>query len=121
MKAEQLERLQQLSDRIAEVVLVDADPDNWSGAGLLPKDMTKQERGDAYWCRKQAAATLSLLMRVEQMQTDWRTNAPRLPGEETGLDADIAVAEAKAAQLLDATLRRAGKQQFDAHVHGKKH
>ncbi|CRL45836.1 hypothetical protein SGGMMB4_03928 [Sodalis glossinidius str. 'morsitans'] len=53
-------RLSKLSDKLTDVVLEEADPDNWPGAGKAIDAHTKQERGDRYWCKKNAATTLTL-------------------------------------------------------------
>ena len=39
-------RLTALSDKLTDVVLEEADPDNWPGAGKEITKHTKQERGD---------------------------------------------------------------------------
>ncbi|MBC3213398.1 hypothetical protein [Serratia fonticola] len=60
-------RLTVLSDKLTDVVLDEADPDNWPGAGKEPTKHTKQERGDRYWCKKNAAASLTLLVKVHSL------------------------------------------------------
>ena len=60
-------RLQTLADSLCERVLDDANPANWSGGGKLPRDMTKEERGDDLWCRKQAAAALVLFAGINRL------------------------------------------------------
>ena len=42
-------RLTALSDKLTDVVLEEADPGNWPGAGKKPSELTKDERGDRYW------------------------------------------------------------------------
>lgn len=39
-------RLTALRDKFTDVVLEEAEPDNWSGAGKKPNELTKDERGD---------------------------------------------------------------------------
>ncbi len=122
MRQDQFERLLVLQEKIGDVVLVDANPENWTGNGALPKDLTKAERGDAYWCRKQAMATLSLLMRVVTLTGQLQhANAPpppaagQTPDESVGLlDKEIADAEAEAGKLLDRVSRAAAKGAFVA-------
>ena len=67
MKPEQLTRLMSLSDRLIEASLIDADPGNWTANGLKPMEMSKEERGDAKWCRSLAVSTVALAMQVQRL------------------------------------------------------
>ena len=67
MTPEQYKGFQDLAEKLAGVALVDADPDNWIGSKKIPGDLSKDERGDAYWCRKQASATLAVLWRISSL------------------------------------------------------
>lgn len=60
-------RLTALSDKLTDVVLEEADPDTWPGADKPLDKHTKQERGDRYWCKKNAAASLTLLVKVHSL------------------------------------------------------
>jgi hypothetical protein len=64
MTPEQMQKLQDLESKLVDVVLVEADPDTWPGAGKDLKALDKQERGDRYWSKKNASASMALLMRV---------------------------------------------------------
>jgi|WetSurMetagenome_2_1015567.scaffolds.fasta_scaffold700545_1 hypothetical protein len=64
MRQDQIDKLQDLSERISEVFLDEANPDNWSGAGLQLAEMDKDQRGDRYFDKKNAIQTGSLLARV---------------------------------------------------------
>lgn len=124
MRSEQFERLQVLQEKLTEVFLRDADPDSWAGSGQTLAEMTKETRGDSYWCRKNAAATLSVLMRttnligVIQMRSDpSRANAggvaaPEQEKEVDTLDAEVRAAEKEANKLL-------AKMQSTMTSHGK--
>ena len=106
MTPEQRIRLSIVSERMAEVVLRDADPDNWIGGDKVPAELTKEERGDATWCRKMATQSVALLVRLEQLAT--------VQGVGEFVDdpeADIRRAEARAADLLSRVARRGAKQE----------
>ncbi len=124
MTPEQYIRLQELSTKLTDVVLFDADPDNWIGKGVAPKDLTQQQRGDAYWCRKLAVSSISVLSRVAgltdliQKQSNAGNGAAGVTEEEATLDAEINAAEKEAAKLLDQLQRRSKKGEFDKRVHG---
>jgi len=64
MTDDQIKRLQALSVEVAEVVLLDADPRNWSAYGEKPKDMSKEERGNAKWDRGIALSSLGVLVKL---------------------------------------------------------
>ncbi len=118
MRKDQLERLSLLSEKLADVVLDEADPDFWPGFGVPIADMTKEERGDRYWCKKNAAATLMLLTKVETIRAE---NPKKDPDDEPNLDKVIAKAEADAAKLVESTLQQVGKKAFLERTTGKKH
>lgn len=109
MRPDQLARLSALSEKLADKVLDEADPETWPGAGVMLADMTKQERGDSYWCKKNAAMTLSLLLRIENIQLSAMKSCQL--GESDGDDADSEIdkAEARAAKLLARTLEKYGR------------
>lgn len=108
MRPDQLARLAALSEKLADKVLDEADPETWPGAGVMLADMTKQERGDSYWCKKNAAMTLSLLMRVENVQQS-AMKAGLSDDDDADADGEIAKAEARAAKLLKKTLEKYGR------------
>src|SRR3546814_18422880 len=64
MREDQYTRLLDLEEKLTEQFLAEADPVNWSADGLTPKDMSKDQRGDRYWCKKNAVATIALTIRI---------------------------------------------------------
>lgn len=125
MRQDQYERLQSLSEELADVFVVEATPANWPGANTPPAEMTKDQRGDRYWVKKNAFATISLIHRIGNLVTliQDNSNAGRGGAEvqegERLLDEEVAAAEAEGKRLLSQTLRNAGKPEFDKRVHGK--
>lgn len=123
MRIDQYEKLQALTEKLTDAFLAEADPDVWPGHGVAIAAMDQQTRGDRYWCKKNAAATLSVIVRTNhlvgiiQLRSAGGTaggvpDAPQAE-EETGLDADIKAAEKEANKLL-AQLQGGMKK-----VHGK--
>lgn len=103
MRQDQYERLQALSEKLVDVFADEAEPANWSGAGLLPKDMAREDRGDRYWCKRNAAATMVLVLRVETLigQQQGQPTAPAQTDDgEADLDKEVAAAERDAERLL---------------------
>ena len=108
MRQDQIERLRDLSEKLAEVVLEEADPDTWPGAGLPLAELQQQQRGDRYWCKKNAAATFSLLERTQSLLSDASEVDPNgKPHERPELDKEIADAERRAAKAVAQAQARA--------------
>lgn len=126
MRPDQYEKLQTLSERLTDVAIDEADPDKWPGAGWQPDQLTKEQRGDRYWSKKNAVATLSLINRIHQLSASIRMasqggqenpGAVAEPVDE--LDAEVAAAEKEANKLLDEMQRKSRKTEFDKRTHGK--
>lgn len=128
MRADQFARLQSLSERLTDVFLEEADPDRWPGRGIDLANLDQRTRGDLYWSKKNAVATLSLIGRVASLTSVIRMQGgePLPPGpeqngqpEEDGLDAEIREAEKEAQRLLNDIQKGTKKAEFDKRVHGK--
>lgn len=106
MRDDQYARLKALTEKLADTVIGEADPDTWTGNGKKPADLTRDERGDRYWCKKNAAATLSVLMRIYSVAGMVERAAfgvpplPTDPGGETDLDREVNAAEREAQAIL---------------------
>jgi hypothetical protein len=128
MRQDQFEKLQELSEKLTDVFLAEADPDHWPGAGISPGQMDAQTRGDRYWTKKNAVATIALVQRVGNLTQRIQLASAGGDGsaeqvkddEESSLDAQVSAAEKEAVKLLDAVQSRARKAEFDKSVHGKK-
>lgn len=122
MRQDQFEKLQTLSEKLLDVALIDADPENWSGYGILPKDLTQQQRGDAYWCRKMAVSIFSVLNRAAALtyivreQSNAGAGAAAVAEQGSLLDAEINAAEKEAEKLLDKLHQRQTKNEFDKRI-----
>jgi hypothetical protein len=114
MRNDQFVRLTALSEKLTEVVLTEADPARWPGDGVELKDLTREDRGDRYWCKKNAAATLSLLTRVHVLANIVTRAEAQGAGlsdphedDEGDLDKMITEAERRAAAILEKATGRA--------------
>jgi hypothetical protein len=115
MRPDQLTRLEGLRDRLIERALVDADPLQWVAGDKAPKDMTRDERGDAKWCRSLATSTVALAMQVQRLLQNPtaggalvpdKPDAPEPVDEEAGVEAEIGRFEQAAAAVLAKHRRR---------------
>jgi len=124
MRPDQLQQLQDLSERLADVFLSEADPDNWSGAGKLPADMTKDERGDRHWDRKGAMGTGGVLRYTMDLITcneKSNTSDDELQrARDADLEAKIDDAKKRAHAAMKRVLDKTAKANFDAAIHGRK-
>lgn len=108
MRADQFERLQGLSEQLTEVLITELDPTTWDGHGVALGKMDRNTRGDRYWCKRNASATLTTVMKLHQLGVLIRGQAKQEPGavpeggdDEQDLEAELAAAEQEAQRLID--------------------
>ena len=127
MRQDQYEKLQALTEKLTDTFLEEANPDAWPGKGVEIATMDQQTRGDRYWCKKNAAATLSVIIRttslvgIIQQRAAGGADVPKEGGEaqDDSLDAEIKAAEKEAERLINKALHASAKAEFDKRVHGK--
>jgi hypothetical protein len=107
MRPDQIARLQDLSEKLADVVLEEADPQEWPGAGIPLASLSQQERGDRYWCKKNAAASFSLLERTSSLLADVKTVGNDRHKDDEDLDKQIRAKEKEAEKLLAKVMKKA--------------
>lgn len=113
MRPDQFAQLGALSEKLADVVLDEADPDGWPGAGMPIADLSKEDRGDRYWCKRNASATMSLLMKVENLIADEYGEGGRYtPRADEEMEKEIDQAEREATRLLDKVAKAAKRKAF---------
>lgn len=122
MRPDQIERLNDLSERLADRFLIEADPAEWPGSDSPPADITQQERGDAYWCKKNAMATGGVLRYTLDLVKNHAGEVQAAEDDtaaESDLDKKIREAERRASAAVSRAMDKAKKQTFDTKVHGK--
>lgn len=104
MRPDQITMLNEMAEKLADVFLMEGDPSNWSGAGKLPVDMTRDERGDRKWDKQNAMATGGVLRYVMDITAAARKNeidsAPEQAERDSDLDRQIREAQARAAEAM---------------------
>lgn len=128
MRQDQFEKIQALNEKLADVFINEANPDNWPGANT-PIDMQdKTIRGDRYWMKKNAVATIALIQRITYyVGTIQRNSIPIDPEAsdvpdttgEVSIDNEIDKYEKSAKDLINKLNNQTGKKEYDKHVHGK--
>lgn len=127
MRQDQFESLQALTEKLTDVFLDEANPETWPGHGITAGQMDQQTRGDRYWVKKNAAATLTVIMKTTSLigviQQRSAAGAPEGVQPDTdepdGLDGEIRAAEKEAQRLLSKIGGATSKEAFDKRVHGK--
>lgn len=114
MRPDQYERLQSLAEKLIDTVLVEADPASWPGEGMTTEQWRALEvqsreaaqtmRGNRYWCKKNAAATLTVLTKVYSLTwtVEHRDVEPPPPADDgqDDMDKEIQAAEKEASRIL---------------------
>lgn len=123
MRDDQIQRLRDLSEKLADTFLLEADPGEWPGDGKSASDLTAQERGDRYWSKKNAMATggvlrytLDLAAKAQQPQA--MPGTAEAAAQDADIDRQIREAEKRAAAAVSRVIGKA-KGEFDRRVHGK--
>lgn len=112
MRLDQQKRLADLEEALVDVFLEEADPQLWPGAGTPLADMEQEVRGNRYWTKKNAAATMVLINGVTKLKDNTREGLGRDPYNTRELDEQIARAEKQASKLVERVVeatRNAGR------------
>ena len=94
MRTDQKAKLASIFDALIDVAVIELDPVNWPGVGLLPMEMSKEDRGDRFWCNKDAAATLTLINKIDSIQEGF------IPDDGENLERMIRNAEKQASAIV---------------------
>jgi hypothetical protein len=100
MRQDQIERLHDLEERLIDVYLDEADPRNWPGVGAMGDQLTKEQRGDRYWEKKNAVATVMLAHETRKLIANDKQALGRDPYTDGEMDRKIHEAEKRAAEAV---------------------
>lgn len=89
MRPDQVTMLKELAERLADVFLMEGDPNNWSGAGKLPVDLSRDERGNRKWDKQNAMATGGVLRYVLDVTQGGDKNRINDDEEQQKRDSDL--------------------------------
>ena len=123
MRPDQIALLRDLSEKLADVFIIEADPSNWTADGKLPCDLTRDERGDRTWDRKGAMGTGGVLRTTLDILARHGEGDKPADGDDAAVDSDLDAqikdAERRAAEAVSRVLNKAqGKPELDKRVHG---
>jgi len=99
--------IEQLTNDLKEVYFIEANPANWTAAGVHPTELSQQEKAARSLDKKDAALTAGLLVKTMQIAElmgalpgkDKRTAAERAEAE--ALEKTLADAQTEAAKITD--------------------
>lgn len=118
MEPDRFAKLSALSERLLDVFLQVADPDNMSGGKKKPADLTKEERGNLAWDVKTANSFGLLAARSLELTAREKWRAEGMTKEVNGggelgtvidTEAEIQRFEAEARKALERASSRVGK------------
>lgn len=95
-----IERAEELAQKLATTFFDQANPDNWTAAELSPAAMTKEQRGDRNWDVKNANQMGALLMRVIELKQKLTDPDSKPPPTDAEPDKNIAAYEKQAKQMI---------------------
>lgn len=108
MRQDQIDRLEDLAQEIADVFIDEADPKNWNGQGAALVEMDEKTRGNRYWDKKNAIQTGSLLARVLDLRDrDKGLSGGGVTTPEDDAEKEISRFEKQAKDMVNAVLARA--------------
>lgn len=109
--------LENLADRLVEIAIDEADPTRWPGHGKSVGEMEKSERGDRYWSKQNAQATIMLVKGLHGLINQRRAGQlrriglnPTMPTDDEVLAEQTAAAEEAAAKMVKQALAKVSKQ-----------
>lgn len=108
MRADQIKRLEELEEKLADAFLLEADPAEWPGAGVPPMEQSREQRGDAAWVKKNAISTAKLLryaMDIKATHADPSGSEAKKP--DNALEDQIRKAEKQAEEAVERVLKKA--------------
>lgn len=105
MRADQVERMRSLQEDLADVFFAEADTKLWPGMD------TRDARGDRVWWKKNASASLALVVRIENLLAlrDGRSSGAggKTEEDEAALDREIAETTKEAEAIAKRAIERA--------------
>ena len=125
MRPDQKQRLEALSEKLVDVFLVEADPDQWAGGDTLPCDRTQQQRGNRHWDMKGAKMMANIVRSTMDIldggHRDQRDDEAVMAARDDALERQIRDAEARAASAVERVMTRAKgpTAEFTRRAHGK--
>ena len=94
-------KLEDLTDKLIDVVIEESNPFNWSGGTKKMSAMSAKERGDRHWDKKNAVATLTIVTKVQTLLGMIERKVAPTDQETFDLGKQVAEAEKEANKILE--------------------
>ena len=111
MRPDQIARLNDLTERLADAFLMEAEPDEWPGSNETMSEWSRETRGDRVWAKKNAMSTGGVLRYTMDLASyhEGKGSAtdPKAAERESDLDLKIADAERRAKAATQRVMDRA--------------
>lgn len=98
MNSKQLKKLQSLRNKLFEAMVFDTNPENWVAYAKPAKELSKQEKDEAAWCRRQAASSIALWEKIDKLIAQHAE--PKSVISDEGMQLDLLAVEQEANTLL---------------------
>lgn len=98
MNEKQLKKLQALRNKLFEAMVFDTNPENWVAYAKPAKELSKQEKDEAAWCRRQAASSIALWEKIDKLIS--QHTAPKTAVDNNDMQLDLLAIEKEADSLL---------------------
>lgn len=99
MDDKQLKKLMALQHKLFEVMVFDCNPAHWAGYKKPASELTKQEKDEASWCRRQAGSSIALWEKIDKLIAS--RCQPSQPEDQAASSLDLNAIEQEASQLLE--------------------
>lgn len=86
MNEKQLKKLQALRNKLFEAMVFDTNPENWVAYAKPAKELSKQEKDEAAWCRRQAASSIALWEKIDKLISQHTEHQPAIDNNDAQLD-----------------------------------
>ncbi|ERM13479.1 MULTISPECIES: hypothetical protein [Pantoea] len=105
-----------LADRLTEVAITECDVTQWPGHGKSITEMDKQTRGDRYWAKQNATATILLVKNLHNLvsqrqagQKDRLAANPTAASDDDILQQQVSQAERDSAEQIRKAMAKMAK------------
>jgi hypothetical protein len=111
MRPDQIARLNDLTERLADAFLMEAEPDEWPGSNETMSEWSRETRGDRVWAKKNAMSTGGVLRYTMDLATYHEGKVPatdpKAAERESDMDRKIADAERRATSAVERVIAKA--------------
>jgi hypothetical protein len=110
MRPDQIARLRDVEEKLADLFIDEANPDNWPCPGEASHKIDSDARSNRFRCKRAAIDTGALLVRTQSLMQIVEGEGDRSPDMDRWLEQDIGRAEEAAKKAVDRAMARNAKR-----------